>query len=115
MEERHAARRDRKTLQNFIEQYLSGEFQFYIEYSKELPDWLLGLLLEGTLAVNNIGNGRSTGYGRVEIKDVSFEHITLERKLGEETNGKIAIIEEEQTINRNNELAECLKAWKNHK
>jgi len=114
MEERHAARRDRKTLQNFLEQYLCGEFQFYVEYNKELPGWLLGLLLEGVLAVNNLGNGRSAGYGRVEIKDISFEHIALERKLGKETNGRIAIIEDEQIINQNDRLEECLTAWNNH-
>jgi len=115
MEERHVERRDRKTLQNFVEQYLSGEFQFYIEYNQKLPEWLVGLLLEGILAVDSLGNGRSAGYGRVEIKDISFEQITLERKLGKETNGKIAIIEEEKIINQNNKLAECLTAWNNYK
>jgi len=114
MEERHAARRDKKTLQNFLEQYMSGEFQFYIEFSKELPDWLIGLLLDGVLAVNNIGNGGNAGYGRLEIKDISFEQIILERKLGKERNGRIAIIEDEQISCQNNKLEECLTAWKNH-
>jgi len=111
MEERHVERRDRKTLQNFVEQYLSGEFQFYIEYNKELPDWLIGLLLEGILAVDSLGNGRNAGYGRVEIKDIAFEQITLERKLGDETNGKITIIEDEKISNQNDKLKECLAAW----
>ena len=114
MEERHAARRDNKTLQNFLEQYLMGEFQFYVEFSKELPDWLLGLLLEGVLAVEGLGNGKSAGYGRLEIRDISYEQVTFERKLGEETNGRIAIIEDEQTISLNNKLQECRNAWNSY-
>ncbi|MHA1125524.1 MAG: RAMP superfamily CRISPR-associated protein [Candidatus Heimdallarchaeota archaeon] len=114
MEERHAARRDRKTLQNFLEQYISSEFQFYIEYDKELPNWLIGLLLEGILSVSNLGNGRSAGYGRVEIKEIAFEKITFERKLGKETNGRIAIIEDEQIVSQNKKVEEYLTAWSKH-
>ena len=112
-ENRHQARRDGKTLQDFSEQYFSGEFRFYIEFS-ELPDWLLGLLLDGILNIRTLGGGVNSGYGRVEIKEVTFEQVSLERTLGSENNGSITIVEEEKTENLNHKLSECLDAWKNY-
>lgn len=114
-ENRHASRRDCKVLQDFDEQYFSGEFNFYVEFSEELPDWLLGLLIEGILNITHLGGRSSSGYGRIEIKGLTYEHISFERKLGSETNGAIAIIEEEQTVNLNEQVAECLEAWNKHK
>ncbi|MHA1185660.1 MAG: RAMP superfamily CRISPR-associated protein [Candidatus Heimdallarchaeota archaeon] len=114
-ENRHASRRDKKTLQGFSEQYFSGEFQFYIEFTKEFPSWLLGLLIEGILGVTNLGNGGNSGYGRLEIKDIALEKITFERKLGKENgDGKIAIIESEKSENLNNQLNGVLEAWQKH-
>lgn len=75
----HATRRDRKNLQDFSEHYFSGEFKFYVEFTKELPEWLFGLLVEGVLARANIGRGRTTGYGRVTVKDIAFEKVFFSR------------------------------------
>jgi len=111
---RHAARRDRKPLIDFSEQYFSGEFRFYVEFARELPEWLLGLLFEGILGIRQIGRGNNSGYGRVEIKDITFEQITFERKLGQECEGRIAIIEEEIAVNLNNKIEEYLAAWHKH-
>ncbi|HUT81235.1 MAG TPA: RAMP superfamily CRISPR-associated protein [Candidatus Bathyarchaeia archaeon] len=113
-EMRHASRRDKKTLQDFSEQYFSGVFKFYVEFAKEIPDWLLGLLTKGILGITHLGNGSNSGYGRVEIKEITYEQVAFERKLGPESNGRIAIIEEEQTVNLNNQLEECLAAWNNY-
>ncbi|MHA1435836.1 MAG: RAMP superfamily CRISPR-associated protein [Candidatus Heimdallarchaeota archaeon] len=114
-ENRHASRRDNKTLQDFSEQYFSGEFRLYVEFSKELPDWLLGLLVEGILSVTNLGRGRNSGYGRLEIKDIAYERITFERKLGQENrDGKLAIIESEKNENLNEQLSRVLETWQKH-
>ncbi|MHA1187094.1 MAG: RAMP superfamily CRISPR-associated protein [Candidatus Heimdallarchaeota archaeon] len=115
-ENRHASRRDGKALQDFSEQYFSGEFKFYIEFLKEFPDWLFGLLVEGILGVTSLGRGKNSGYGRLEIKDIAFEKITFERKLGQEnSDGKITIIESEKCESLNNQLNEVLEAWQKHK
>lgn len=114
-ETRHASRRDGKTLQDFSEQYFSGEFQFYIEFAKELPTWLLGMLIKGVLSMIHLGRGSNSGYGRLEIKDIAFERVTFERTLGAENNGKIAIVEEERIVPQNQFLQECLDAWKTYK
>ena len=111
-ENRHSARRDGKSLQDFSEQYFSGEFQFYVEFTKELPEWLLGLLVKGIFGITHLGKGENSGYGRLEIKDITFERIFQERKLGTEINGKIAILEVEQIENQNHLLQECLDEWK---
>ncbi|MBN1331255.1 MAG: hypothetical protein JXA54_17435 [Candidatus Heimdallarchaeota archaeon] len=113
-ENHHASRRDGKVIQDFSEQYFSGMFQFYVEFSDNLPQWLLGMLIEGILSMNHLGRGSNTGYGRLEIKELTFEHVIFERKLGVEKNGKVAIIEEEQTELKNQFIQECLDAWKNH-
>ncbi|MHA1124882.1 MAG: RAMP superfamily CRISPR-associated protein [Candidatus Heimdallarchaeota archaeon] len=114
-ENRHSSRRDKKTLQSFSEQYFSGEFQFYIEFTKELRDWLLGLLIDGILSMTNLGRGGNSGYGRLEIKNIAFERITFERKLGQENgDGKIAIIESEKKENLNEQLNGVLEAWQKH-
>jgi hypothetical protein len=112
-ENRHQARRDGKTLQDFSEQYFSGEFKFFIEFSG-LPDWLLGLLIEGILDIRTLGRGVNSGYGRLEIKEVAFEEVSLNRRLGSENNGSIMIVEEERTENLNRKLSECVNTWKNH-
>ncbi|MHA1185604.1 MAG: RAMP superfamily CRISPR-associated protein [Candidatus Heimdallarchaeota archaeon] len=115
-ENRHASRRDGKSLQGFSEQYFSGEFRFYIEFSKELPNWLLGLLVDGILGVTNIGRGSNSGYGRLEIKDIAFERIIFERKLGEENGeGKLTIIESEKKANLNDRLNGVLEVWQKQK
>jgi hypothetical protein len=114
-ETRHASRRDGKTLQDFSEQYFSGEFQFYIEFAKELPTWLLGMLIKGVLSMKHLGRGSNSGYGRLEIKDIAFERVTFERTLGAENNGKIAIVDEERIVPQNQFLQECLDAWKTYK
>jgi len=115
-ENRHASRRDKKTLQDFSEQYFSGEFRFYVEFTKDFPDWLLGLLVEGILGLTNLGRGGNSGYGRLEIKDIAFERITFERKLGQENGeGKLAIIESEKSASLNNQLNGVLEAWQKHK
>ena len=111
---RHASRRDKKTLQDFTEQYFSGEFQFYIEYTKDLPKWLIGLLVEGIFNLTNIGRGSNSGYGRLSIKEMTFEQVSLERTFGKESNGRMAILEEESTINKNDFLKECLEIWHNN-
>jgi len=113
-ENRHASRRDGKTLQDFSEQYFSGEFKFYVEFSKELPNWLLGLLLKGVLSITHLGGGSNSGYGRLEIKEVSFERISFSRTLGEETNGSITVHEEEHIVKQNQLLKEYVEAWKNY-
>jgi len=114
-ENRHASRRDKKTLQDFSEQYFSGEFHFHIEFTKELPSWLLGLLVEGILSMTNLGKGGNSGYGRLEIKDIAFERITFERKLGQDNGeGKLAIIESEEKENLNERLSGVLEAWQKH-
>ncbi len=114
-ENRHSSRRDKKPLQDFSEQYFSGEFQFYVEFSKELPQWLLGLLVKGIFGITHLGRGGKSGYGRLEMRDISFERVVFERKLGQENgNGKIAIIEEERAENLNEELSKVKKAWQNH-
>ncbi len=115
-ENRHASRRDGKVLQDFSEQYFSGEFQFYVEFSESLPQWLLGLLIDGIFSLKYLGRGENSGYGRLEIKNVSYEKIVFERKLGQENgDGKLAIIEEERTTYQNQLLQECLDAWKTYK
>ncbi|MBN1328570.1 MAG: hypothetical protein JXA54_03765 [Candidatus Heimdallarchaeota archaeon] len=114
-ENRHAARRDKKPLIDFSEQYFSGEFRFYVEFTKELPDWLLGLLFEGILGITQLGGGNNAGYGRVEFKEIAFEHITSERKLGPEKEGKITIIDKDVAVNQNNKIEEYLAAWNKHK
>ncbi len=108
-ENRHAARRDGKTLQDFSEQYFSGAFQFYVEFSEDLPQWLLGLLVEGILSIKHLGRGSNSGYGRLEIKELAFEQVTFERKLGTESEGKITIVEEEQSTPQNQLLQESLE------
>ena len=114
-ENRHQARRDSKTLQDFSEQYFSGAFQFYIEFTKEIPHWLLGLLIEGILGIRHLGAGSNSGYGRLEIRNIAFSKITLERKLGQENgDGRITIIEEEQSENLNDRISEVLVAWQKH-
>ncbi len=115
-ENRHASRRDGKVLQDFSEQYFSGEFQFYVEFSDNLPQWLLGLLIDGILSLKHLGRGSNSGYGRLEIKDVSYEKIVFERKLGQENgDGRLSIIEVERTKSQNKLLQECLDAWKTYK
>lgn len=114
-ENRHAARRDKKTLQDFSEQYFSGKFNFYVEFSKELPKWLLGLLIEGILQVKQLGRGGSSGYGRVELKAIAMEEVSLQPKLGAEKDGKIAIIEEEVCESKNELLQEALATWRQYK
>lgn len=111
MENRHQARRDKKSLQAFSEQYFSGEFQFNVEFSKELPHWLLGLLIKGILGLTQLGRGGNSGYGRLEVKTISFEKVSHEKKLGVENNGSIVIVKNEQTENQNHLLQECLDAW----
>jgi hypothetical protein len=114
-ENRHQARRDKKALQDFFEQHFSGEFQFYIEFSEELPEWLLGLLDQGILNLTTIGRGSNSGYGRFTINSVLCEQVLFERKLGAETNGRIAINEVEKTTNQNHKLQEWVNSWEKHK
>ena len=45
---------------------------------------------------------------------MAFEKVVFERKLGEETNGRIAIIEDEQITSQNQKVEECLEAWSKH-
>jgi len=113
-EKRHQARRDGKALQDFSEQYFSGEFQFYIEFSRKLPAWLLGLLVEGILGITAIGGGKNSGYSRVKITELQLEKVRWERALGEEKNGKLTILEREETTNSNKELVEGQKAWQKY-
>ena len=112
-ENRHQARRDGKPLQDFSEQYFSGEFRFHIEFS-ELPQWLSGLLLEGVLGIRTLGGGVNSGYGRLEIREVAYEQVSFERTLGSENNGSVTIVEEEQTTTLNHKLSEWIDAWKNY-
>lgn len=113
-ETRHASRRDGKAIQDFSEQYFSGEFKFYVEFSKELPIWLLGLLVEGILSLTHLGAGSNSGYGRLEIKDIAYEQVSFQRALGAENNGTISITETEEIRKQNNLLQEYVEAWSNH-
>jgi hypothetical protein len=113
-ENRHASRRDGKTLQDFSEQYFSGEVQFYVEFSDELPDWLLGLLVNGILSVHHLGGGSNSGYGRIEVKEIAYTQVTFERTLGTENNGAISINEEEHIVPQNHLLQEYLDAWRSY-
>ncbi|MGC9778301.1 MAG: hypothetical protein HZR80_03575 [Candidatus Heimdallarchaeota archaeon] len=114
LETRHQARRDKKPLQNFSEQYFSGAFCFYIEFSKKLPNWLIGLLIEGILSVTHLGRGHNSGYGRLEVKEITLEKVSYQRILGQENSGSIEIIEKETTENQNYKLQESLDAWQKH-
>ncbi|MFW9921934.1 MAG: RAMP superfamily CRISPR-associated protein [Candidatus Thorarchaeota archaeon] len=114
-ENRHQARRDKKSLQDFSEQYFSGEFSYYVEFTKESLSWLIGLLVEGILGINHLGRGSNAGYGRVEIKSIAYEKVTVERKLGPENGeGKMIVIEEERTENLNNNLSKVREAWQKY-
>ena len=63
--------------------------------------------------MDNLGRGSNSGYGRLEIKDIGFEKVTLERKLGQETkDGRIAIVEDETSISQNELLQEGLDTWR---
>ncbi len=111
---RHASRRDKKSLQDFSEQYFSGEFCFYVEFSKVIPQWLLGLLIEGILGITQLGRGGNSGYGRLEVKEMTLEKVSFERIFGQENNGSIEIVERETTENQNHKLQESLDAWQKY-
>ncbi|MBD3189109.1 MAG: hypothetical protein GF308_00615 [Candidatus Heimdallarchaeota archaeon] len=114
MEKRHAARRDKKVLQDFSEQYFGGTFNFYVEFSEDIPKWLLGLLVKGILGISHIGGGSNSGYGRMELQEITLEEISSKKVLGEEKDGKIAIVKEEQTEQKNELLQEALNAWEQY-
>jgi len=114
-ENRHASRRDKKTIQDFSEQYFSGEFQFYVEFSKELPDWLLGMLVKGIFGITHLGRGENSGYGRMEIIDIGFEKVISERKLGKENgNGRRNVLQKETVVNLNDKLDKVMDAWQKY-
>lgn len=114
-ENRHQARRDKKSLQDFSEQYFSGEFNYYVELTKESHWWLIGLLVEGILGITHLGRGSNAGYGRIEVKSLAYEKVSLERKLGPENDeGKMIVIEEERIENLNDNLSKVMEAWQKY-
>ncbi len=99
----------KKSIQDFGERYIAGEFTFIIELGEELTKEELGYLLKAILYMPELGLGGSVnnGSGRLELKEIILQEIIRTRTISK--NGKI--IQEEKERNLWKQLEEAMEAW----
>ncbi len=83
---------DEQSIQNFVERFVSGDFEFFIDVN-ELDSEELKTLIDVLLNTDKkLGRGKTRGCGFVEIKQIKYEDVVVRNKLME--NGTIERTEE---------------------
>lgn len=98
----------KRSIQDFRERYIAGQFTFEIEILKELTVDELGFLLKGILYMPELrwGAAANNGSGKLELEEVILQEVMRTRTINE---GKV--IEEEQERNLWKDMEKVMKTW----
>lgn len=98
----------KKSIQDFGERYIAGEFVFVIELLRELNEEELGFLLKSILYMPELrwGAAANNGAGKLELVEINLQEVKRIRTIKK---GKVYEEEQEKNLWKNMESA--LKAW----
>ncbi|MFW9914613.1 MAG: hypothetical protein ACFFGZ_03295 [Candidatus Thorarchaeota archaeon] len=104
---------EQKPIQDFREGYFDGEFVISIEVTKCHPEQI-GALAEALFRAEELGRGKTTGYGKITIDRVELVEVKQQRQIVKTENGLEKQIKI-QTQKRETKLHEAYAAWEAYK
>jgi hypothetical protein len=98
----------KRSIQDYHERFISGEFELFIELLEELTTEELRFLIEAILYCPELGLGGkiNNGSGRLNLLELNYQKVIRTRTIGK----KGQILEEETVRNQWKELEEALEA-----
>jgi hypothetical protein len=104
---------EQKPIQDFREGYFDGDFVISIEVTQCQPEQI-GALAEALFRAEELGRGKTTGYGKITIDRVELVEVTQHRQIVKTEKGlEKQITTQEQR--RETQLHEAYAAWEAEK
>lgn len=104
---------EQKSIQDFREGYFDGEFVITIEVTQCRPEQI-GALAEALFRAEELGRGKTTGYGKITIDRVELVEVKQHRQIVKTENGLEKQVKI-QTQKRETQLHEAYTDWEAYK
>ncbi|MFQ5979052.1 MAG: hypothetical protein ACE5OZ_13075 [Candidatus Heimdallarchaeota archaeon] len=112
-ESRNVLTIEHKPIQDFREGYFDGEFVISIDVTQCQPEQI-GALAEALFRAEELGRGKTTGYGKITIDSVELVEVTQHRQIVKTEKGlekQVKIQEQKREV----QLHEAYAAWEAEK
>ncbi|MFW9916440.1 MAG: hypothetical protein ACFFGZ_12615 [Candidatus Thorarchaeota archaeon] len=103
---------DGKSIQDFGEQYFSGEIIFEIDVSLCSP-LQLGFLMQAVMGLERLGRGYNTGYGHIEVLEFQLLQRMV-KKIPTWNGNTFQVTKEIQEESLKKEAEDALQEWDNY-